>query len=328
MSKRVLVTGGAGFIGSHIVEYHLNKGDTVYAIDNFSSGSEKNITPYITNPKFRFKLEDILTWKDIDKIVPWADLIYHMAAIVGMFRVLKEPEKVLAVNIAGSERLLRAINAADWKARLLIASSSEVYGSSPKSSLSEDDNLIVESNARNRWHYAVSKLTDESFGLAYTAKHSLPITVLRFFNTIGPRQGGEYGMVVPRFIQQALNNEPITIFGTGEQTRSFCDVRDTVKMLDLVAENDKTIGEILNMGNDQEVSINQLAKMIKTYASSNSELIHVPYDQAYGEEFVDILRRRPDLTKLKSFINFQCDWTLEKTLRDIISDMAQKPQEM
>jgi UDP-glucose 4-epimerase len=315
---RVLVTGGAGFIGSHIVEYQLSLGNQVYAVDNLSSGRESNITPFLKSPNFRFINEDIIVWKDIEKIVHWADCIYHIAAVVGVFKVLEEPERVLAVNIAGTERLLRAIRKSDWRPRVIIASSSEVYGPSNEPILKEDSNIIVEAAARNRWHYSVSKLADESFGLAYYRKCNIPVTLIRFFNTIGPRQMGRYGMVVPRFVEQAVNNEPICVFGDGTQTRSFCDVRDTVVLLDQLANNPKSIGEIVNVGNDREISIEGLAQTVKQVADSNSTIKKVPYEQAYGEEYVDIKCRRPDLTKLKSLTNHQFQWTLERTLSDLV----------
>lgn len=315
---RVIVTGGAGFIGSHIVEYQLKKGNQVYAIDNLSSGREQNIAPFLESPNFRFINEDIILWKDIEKIVHWADCIYHMAAVVGVFKVLEEPSRVLAVNIAGTERLLRAIHASDWKPRVILASSSEVYGPNTETVLKEETNLIIESAARNRWHYSVSKLADESFGLAYYRKFDIPITIIRFFNTIGPRQSGRYGMVAPRFVEQAVNNEPISVFGDGTQTRSFCDVRDTVVLLDQLANNPKSIGEIVNVGNDREIKIKDFAELVKECAGSRSKITLVPYDKAYGEEYVDIKSRRPDLTKLKSLTDFQYEWTYEKTLHDLI----------
>lgn len=321
---RVLVTGGAGFIGSHIARYHLNKGDDVYVIDNLSSSTEAGIADLMDNPNFKFIKDDIITSKDLNKLVMWPDLIYHMAAVVGIFRVLEEPHCVLAVNIAGCERLLRAIQSNEWKPRVIIASSSEVYGPNYDKPLVEDSNLIIESGGRNRWHYAVSKLADESFGLAYFRKFGIPITLIRFFNTIGPGQTGRYGMVVPRFIEQALSHQPITVFGDGKQSRSFCDVRDTVQILDAIAQNPKCVGEIINVGNDQEISINELAELIKKLAKSNSEIKHLDYEEAYGEEFVDIQRRRPDLTKLQSFVPLNFEWTLEDTINNIIELIKNK----
>jgi UDP-glucose 4-epimerase len=316
---RILITGGAGFMGSNLVEHHLSRGDTVYAVDNLSSGCKANVEPFLNNRNFRFIEEDIITWRDIDKIVMWADIIYHLAAVVGVFKVLEEPSRVLAVNIAGCERLLRAINTTDWKPRVLIASSSEVYGPSSAKILDEESNLIVEAAARNRWHYAVSKLSDESFGLAYYRKFKIPITLLRFFNTIGPRQKGRYGMVVPRFVSQAIKGEPITVFGDGNQSRSFCDVRDTVRILQKLAETPKSIGEIVNVGNDHEVTINQLAETVKKIANSSSPIVRIPYDEAYGEEYVDIQRRRPSLKKLNSLIDINFEWDLEKSIKSIVN---------
>lgn len=315
---RVLITGAAGFIGSYMVEHHLKKGDHVYAIDDLSSGSETNLNSLTEHPNFQFSNADIVTWQEIEKMVLWSDRIYHMAAIVGVYKVLQDPARVLAVNIAGCERLLRAVKTTNWKPRVIIFSSSEVYGPSLERQLSEDNDLTIESAAKNRWHYAVSKLADESFALAYYRKFGVPITMVRLFNTIGPRQIGRYGMVVPRFVEQAIKNEPITVFGSGNQTRSFCDVRDTVVMLDMLASCDKSIGEIVNVGNDHEITINELAQLVKKIAKSDSKIEHIPYDEAYGEEYVDILFRRPDLKKLLSLIDYRFKWPLDKSISDIM----------
>ena len=214
----ILVTGGAGFIGSHIVEYHLAKGDQVHAIDNLSTGILDNIAAFKNNTLFRFDNENILLWSQLEKAVTWADRIYHMAAVVGVYRVLAEPIEVLAVNIAGCERLLRAVATAGWRPRVLIASSSEVYGPGNGQALKEDDMVTMESGARNRWNYAISKLANEAYGLSYARKLNIPVTLIRFFNTIGPRQTGRYGMVVPRFVKQATDNGVITVFGEGSNS--------------------------------------------------------------------------------------------------------------
>lgn len=315
----VLVTGGAGFIGSNLIEYHLHKGDQVLGVDDLSTGSLNNIEMFQKNPQFRFEQADILTWNGLENAVAWADRIYHMAAVVGVYRVLEDPIKVLAINIAGCERLLRAVASSKWQPRVIIASSSEVYGPATLSPLKEDMILTIESGAKNRWNYAVSKLADEAFGLSYSRKLKLPITIIRLFNTIGPRQTGRYGMVVPRFVQQAVSGDPITVFGDGSQTRSFCDVRDTVVALDLLANNTDSIGEIVNVGNDHEVSIKTLAELVKHIAKSNSPIKFMSYQEAYGEDFEEIQRRRPDLSKLVRYTGFKHQWNLEHTITDLVN---------
>ncbi|MDI9819354.1 MULTISPECIES: NAD(P)-dependent oxidoreductase [unclassified Legionella] len=316
---RILVTGAAGFIGSHLVQYHLKKGDTVCGIDDMSSGVESNIQPFLPDPEFHFIQDDIITWPEIEKFAAWADRIYHMAAIVGVYKVIDEPERVLAVNIAGCERLLRAVRKANWKAQLLLASSAEVYGPSNKLPLAEDDNIILETAAKNRWNYAISKLANEAMGLSYHQKFNIPIVMARLFNTIGPRQTGRYGMVVPNFVKQAMSNLPITVFGTGNQTRSFCDVRDTVVMLDLLMNTNSSFGEIINVGNDREITINQLANVVKQTVNPDAVIDHIPYLEAYGENYVDIQRRRPQLKKLFSLIEFQHQWSLEATIKSLMN---------
>ena len=313
----VLITGGAGFIGSHLVEHHLKQGDKVYVVDNLSTGSMDNINLFTKNPNFQYQIEDILTWQHLAEAVLWADRVYHLAAVVGVFRVLENPINVLATNIAGCERLLRAVAASKWHPQVLIASSSEVYGSSPKQPLSENDPLIIESVTHSRWSYTISKLADESFSLAYAQKMKENITIVRLFNTIGPRQTGRYGMVVPRFVQQAINGEPITIYGDGTQTRSFCDVRDTVVKLDRLISNTDSINAIVNVGNDQELSIHDLALLIKKLTGSHSPIQHLTYEEAYGEQMDETLRRKPCLKKLNSLIRYQNKWSLEATINDL-----------
>jgi UDP-glucose 4-epimerase len=315
----VLVTGGCGFIGSHIVEYHLKKGDKVHAVDDLSTGSLDNIKEFEHNENLKFEEADILTWDKVDSAMGWADRVYHLAAVVGIYRVVEEPIKVLATNIPGTERLLRAAAKSGWKPRIIMASSSEVYGQSDKDAFEETDNIIVESAAHQRWNYAISKIADEAFGLSYSSHHGIPITMIRFFNTVGPRQSGRYGMVVPRFVAQAVRNEPITVFGDGTQTRCFCDVRDTVKALDLLSDSASSVGECVNVGLDHEVSMNQLAETVKTLANSDSEISHIPYEEAYGDSFLDIRRRKPDLTKFYNLTGFKHQYNLERTINDLIA---------
>lgn len=315
----ILITGGFGFIGSHIAENHLKKGHQVHVVDDLSTGNIQNLAPYLNDPNFRYDQADILTWPNIETVSRWADRVYHMAAVVGVYRVLAEPIKVLSTNIAGCERLLRGIASGGWRPQVIIASSSEVYGPSTKPEFAETDDIIIESGAENRWNYAVSKIADEAFGLSYARSMNLPITLVRFFNTVGPRQVGRYGMVLPRFIAQALANEPITVFGTGQQTRSFCDVRDTVQILDSLASNPESGNQIVNVGQNHEISMNDLANLVREKAKSSSSISHISYKEAYGQDYVDIERRKPCLEKLMRLTNYKFVWNLEDTVENLVS---------
>jgi UDP-glucose 4-epimerase len=315
---RVLVTGGGGFIGSHIVEHHLSKGDKVYVIDNMSSGCLQNITSFQGNPNFFFEKGDILTWPHLKKIVHSVERIYHMAAVVGVYRVLAEPINVLNTNILSCARLLNLAASCEAKPHIILASSSSVYGHSTHSLLCEKDELVIKSDEHPLWNYALSKIAGEALCLASHHKAHIPVTIIRLFNTIGPRQTGQYGMVVPRFINQACANEPLTVYGDGNQTRSFCDVRDAVKALILLASTPKSNGEVTNVGHDSEITINELAELIRNMAKSKSKIIRIPYKEAYGESLSDISNRRPDLTKLYHLTNFNHRWTLQRTLNDLI----------
>ena len=320
----VLITGGAGFIGSHLAEHHLAQGDQVYVVDNLSTGSLANIDPFRGNPAFRFAEADILHWNGLDKAVAWADRIYHMAAVVGVKKVLEDPVAVMATNMTGTERILRAIHHGGWNPQVIIASTSEVYGFNPKSSFAETDYIVLPSAGRLRWAYAVTKLADEFLAFSYARKYGLNIVVARLFNTIGPNQVGHYGMVVPRFIRQAVNNEPLTVYGEGRQTRSFCDVRDTVVALDRLAGCPEAWGEVVNVGNDQEISIRDLAGLVVQLASSNSPLHFISYKDAYGEEFEDVAHRRPVLNKLRALTGFEPEWHLNETLDDLVARESAK----
>ena len=314
----VLVTGGAGFIGSHLVERHLARGDHVHAVDDLSTGNVENIRPFLDHPHFRFEEADVLTWANIEKVATWADRVYHLAAVVGVYRVIAEPTKVLATNIAACERLLRAIASGSWKPQVVIASSSEVYGHNEVGVLDEDMDLRVSTRAGTRWNYSVSKIADEALGLSYARKFGIPVVLGRFFNTVGPRQTGRYGMVLPRFVQQAVRGEPITIYGSGNQTRSFCDVRDTVVALDLLAQHATPDGLVVNVGNDQEITIRELAELVASRAQSHSTLHQQSYREAYGEDFEDIQRRRPMLTRLRELTGFRHQYPLTRTIDDLI----------
>lgn len=315
----ILVTGGGGFIGSHLVEYHLAQGDHVHVLDNFSTGRRENIAPFLANPLFRVTDADILTYHDLGRLTSWADRIYHMAAIVGVKRVLAEPIQVLSTNMAGTERLLRSIQESQWQPQILIASSSEVYGLNPEPVFSENCDLIFRSPMSLRWNYAISKLADEALAMSYHQRLGFHVVAVRLFNTTGPRQVGRYGMVVPNFVHQAVHGKPITVYGDGTQSRSFCDVRDTVVMLDHLAGSADSAGQVVNVGNDREISIKDLAELVKLRADSASPIVFQSYQEAYGESFADSTHRRPVLDKLRQLTQFVPRWSLEDSLDDLIA---------
>lgn len=315
----VLVTGGAGFIGSNVVEYHLARGDKVCAIDDLSTGSLQNIAAFKNNANFRFEEGNVLTYPDLDKLAIWSDRIYHLAATIGMFRVLSEPITVITNNVMTCDRIFHAAVQKKDPPKVIFSSSSSVYSASREKVQSENSEIILTSVSNPLYNYAVSKVTGEALAHAYYKVHNLPVVTVRIFNTIGPRQTGKYGMVVPRFVRQACNGEPLTVFGDGTQTRSFCDVRDLITMFDRLFETPKAMGEIINVGNPQEVHINDLATLVKARAKSTSSISHIPYSEAYGEELVEIKVRRPDIRKLLSLIDFEHAWSLENTVDDLIA---------
>ncbi len=322
--KTYLVTGGAGFIGSHLCEALLEKGNKVYSIDDLSTGRIENVN--ILKEKYpdsfihhTSSIED--AGELIADILEKCDVIYHLAAAVGVKNVVDNPIRTLKTNLRGTEIVLD--EAAKKDKRTIIASTSEVYGKAGENgALKETDDLLLGSSYHTRWGYAVSKLADEHLALAYHKEKSLPVTVIRFFNTIGPRQIGTYGMVVPRFVGWALRNEPIQVYGDGKQTRCFCFVGDTINALTGLEDRKEAVGEIFNIGNPKEISMDSLANMIKEKLKSSSEIVHVPYDKAYSKGFEDMKRRVPDISKIKELIGWEPKTSLDETINLISSWMS------
>lgn len=320
--KAILITGGAGFIGSHLAEKLLRRGEEVFVIDNLSTGTLENIKHLKDNKNFHFVKGTILDSKKIDKLVKKAGLIYHLAAAVGVKTIMDKPLESFLVNIKGTEIILEA--AVKYKVPVLIASTSEIYGKNIKIPFSEDSDRIYGSAYHSRWGYGMSKGADEFLALAFYRERGLPAVIVRLFNVIGPRQTGVYGMVVPRFIQQALSEKPITVYGDGCQTRCFGYVGDVVDALIKLAENPKAAGHIFNVGSDQEISIKALAQKIIKITGSKSKISLIPYAKVYGENFDDMERRKPDLSKIEEFIGHQPKLTLEESIKKIIDHFNAK----
>jgi len=318
---RYLVTGGAGFIGSHLVEELLARGGEVSIVDDLSTGSAANIEPFKDNPRFHYCVEAVTNSSLVAELVDNADVVFHLAAAVGVFLVVENPVRTIETNIRGTEVVLH--HAAKKKRKVLLASTSEVYGSSMSRRFREDDDLVLGPPTQGRWSYACSKALDEFLALAHHRERGLPVVIVRIFNTVGPRQTGRYGMVVPRFVGQALAGGPITVYGDGTQTRAFCYVKDTVRALAALANDDRAVGEIFNVGGDQEITINRLAERVQQIVNPKAGIIHVPYDEAYAPGFRDMLRRVPDISKLRNFLGFEpsmgIDGIIEK-VRDHIAD--------
>lgn len=318
-TMNILITGGGGFIGSNLAGFHLNRGDRVVVVDDLSTGSDANLAPFSTNPGFRFAKADLLDWPHLAKEAAVADRIYHLAAVVGMFRVLREPVRVTQVNVGATERLLDAAAKSGRKPQVVIASSSSVYGRCHAGELREEIELVFAPRRGGLTGYALSKLTNEIQAMAYQRIHGLNVTIPRLFNAVGPHQTGTYGFVLPRFVKQALSGVPLTVFGDGMQTRSFCDVRDTCAALDLLASSPAAAGQPVNVGNTREICILDLAKLVIGRSGSASTLEFVPFDEAYGEKFDHITQRRPVTEKLRELTGFVPQWTLESTIDDLIA---------
>lgn len=315
---RIFITGGGGFIGSNLAAFHVNKGDEVIVLDNFATGRKTNIAPLLKQDNFSFYQVDMLTWNGLENILKEVDRVYHLAAVVGMFEVLSDPIKTLNVNVNATLRLLEAIEKMPKKPLVLLASSSEVYGNRHGSML-EEMPLVIENSLKSQAAYAISKLYDESLAASHFKHAHLPCIILRIFNTIGINQSDQYGMVVPRFIRQALCNEDITIYGSGKQRRSFCDVRDLVAILDEVAQVPELIGQAVNIGHDEDISIYDLAVLVKQLIHSQSNLKFIPFEEVYSDKFIFIEERVPNLTKLREYIHYKYKWTIDSTLKDLIA---------
>ncbi len=318
----VLITGGAGFIGTHLTRALLSQGNKVSILDNLSTGHFDNIREFVQSPNYSFAIDTLDNALVLDRLASEADVIVHLAAAVGVFVVVEQPTETIETNVLGTHAVLSA--ARRYKCRTLIASTSEVYGKGSRVPFSEDDDILLGPSSRSRWCYAASKLLDEFLGLAAYKEHDLPVTIVRFFNTVGPGQSGRYGMVIPRFVRQALANEPITVYGDGKQSRCFCHVSDTVKaLLALIEQPESTSGEVYNIGSNQEVTINQLAEALIERANSASAIEYIPYGEAYAPGFEDMRRRVPDTTKIHNAV----DWKSARDLTQILDDVIAYEQE-
>lgn len=314
---RVLITGGAGFIGSHLAERHLQRGDEVYIIDDLSTGSMENIQHIKNQPGFHYALDSVTNQQLVAELVDLCDQTYHLAAAVGVKLIVESPVRTIETNIRGTEIVLA--QAAKKRKKVLITSTSEVYGKRETIPFREDDDLVMGATNKGRWSYACSKAIDEFLAIAYWKEKKVPTVIARLFNTVGPRQTGQYGMVVPNFVRQALDGKEITVYGDGSQSRCFTHVSDVVGALMKLIEQPAATGEVYNIGGDQEVTILQLAERVKALTDSSSKITFLPYDQAYEAGFEDMHRRVPDTSKLRNLIDYKPTFGLDEILKDVIA---------
>jgi UDP-glucose 4-epimerase len=317
--KRFLITGGTGFIGSHLSDALLAQGHSVIALDNLETGSRENVERALTNRNFQLVVGDICDAPLVDKLARKCDVVVHLAARIGLKLVIESPLRTVDVNVRGTESVMGA--ATRYRCRTIVASTSEVYGLATKIPSAEDDPITFGSPSKGRWAYACSKAVDEFLALALARERGLPSTVVRLFNTVGPRQSARYGMVLPRFVRQALANQPLTVYGDGTQTRSFCYVNDVVNALLKILDCDATIGEVYNLGNPQEVRILQLAQEVIRQTGSTSTIGFVPFDEAYAAGFEEIHRRVPDISKLHKTIGFVPRVSLDEIIASVIESV-------
>ena len=314
---RSLITGGAGFIGSHLAEALLAAGQRVVAIDNLSTGRLDNVAGLLDHPHFQLVVDTIHDETVMDRLVGECDVIYHLAAAVGVELIVRDPVHTIETNLDGAQVVLRM--ARRYRKKVLLASTSEVYGKSDAVPFREDGDRVMGPTTKSRWSYAESKAIDEFLGLAYYRQFGVPVVIGRFFNTVGPRQTGAYGMVIPRLARQAVAGEPLTVYGDGQQTRCFCNVRDVVRAVITLAADPRAVGEIFNIGSSEEITILELARRIQARSGSRSELKLIPYDQAYGAGFEDMRRRVPDISKIKATIGWEPLVPLDQTLDEVIA---------
>jgi len=312
-----LITGGAGFIGSHLAEALLAQGHTVTAVDNLSTGRSENVDHLTANPRFQFVYETVINETVMDRLVSTCDVIFHLAAAVGVELIVKDPVQTIETNLLGTEVVLRL--ARRYRKKVVLASTSEVYGKSNDLPFREDADRVMGPTIKSRWSYAESKAIDEFLALAYHKQFGLPVVICRFFNTVGPRQTGTYGMVIPRLVEQALAGKPLTVYGDGQQTRCFCNVKDTVRAVMALASDEKAVGQIYNVGSQEEIAIGALAQRVLARAKSRSSIQMIPYEQAYEAGFEDMVRRVPSTDKIRAAIGWQPSVALDQTLDEVIA---------
>ena len=314
---RILITGGAGFIGSHLSDAYLERGDEVYVIDDLSTGSIDNIAHLKKHERFHYTIDSVHNYPVVAELVDQCDVIFHLAAAVGVKLIVESPVRTIETNVRGTEIVLAHAN--KKKKKVLIASTSEVYGLSEQVPFREDGNLVLGATVKGRWSYACSKAIDEFLALAYWREKKLPTIVVRLFNTVGPRQTGQYGMVVPTFVKQALAGRPLTVYGDGTQTRCFGYVGDIVGAPIKLMDDPGAVGQVFNIGSNEEISILELAHRVKELTNSDSEIVLMPYDEAYEEGFEDMPRRVPDISKISAQVGFRPEMSLDRILEKVIA---------
>ena len=325
---RVLITGGAGFIGSHLAEELLARGFSVTIIDDLSTGRFENIAPLTSHPNFRFAIDTITNEVVMDRLVSECDLIFHLAAAVGVMLIVERPVHTIEANVMGTEAVLKT--ALRYRTKVLIASTSEVYGKGNTIPFREEDDVVLGATSRSRWSYAASKMVDEFLGLAYYHEKHLPVTIFRLFNTVGPRQSGRYGMVIPRFVEHALKGETLPVFGDGQQSRCFLHVHDAVEAMIRLSETPDAVGKVFNVGATSEITIYDLAAKVAAMAAENlggaapAPIDLIPYDQAYAAGFEDMHRRVPDMSRIITLTGWEPTHSLEEILKDVIAEKQQR----